>query len=69
MKKSILSVLAFSLLSIFVSGCASMSEPVPPTPTLMPTSPPPPTETPIIYEVEIDVVDGEGNPIPEAKII
>jgi len=39
--------------------------PIPPTITPEPTV----TATPLVYNVAIDVVDENGNPIPEAKII
>jgi len=79
MKKSIRSVFfAFALLTIS-SSCAVVSTPIPPTltpipPTLSPIPPtltPEPTATapPIVYNVAIDVVDENGNPIPEAKIV
>lgn len=71
MKKSIRSVfLAFVVLTVLLIGCAPASTPVPPTSTLiLPTFTPEPTATPIVYNVEIDVTDENGNPIPEAKII
>lgn len=71
MKKSIQSVLVvFVFLTVLLSGCAPASTPIPPTFTLVPpTFTPVPTATPIIYNAGIDVVDENGKPIPEAKII
>jgi hypothetical protein len=77
MKKMLLLVIALFLLTVLVSGCAPAATPIPPTltsvpPTLTPLPPtntPEPTATPIVYNVEIDVIDEEGNIVPEAKII
>lgn len=75
MKKMLLLVIALFLLTVLVSGCATDATPIPPTPTSIPPTPlpptltPEPTATPIVYNVELDVVDEEGNIIPEAKII
>ncbi|GMV32774.1 MAG: hypothetical protein DYG85_13750 [Chloroflexi bacterium CFX1] len=73
MKKSVISIfLAFVFLTALLSGCAPASTSVPPTFTPSPVPPtftPEPTATPVVYNVEIDVTDENGNPIPEAKII
>lgn len=73
MKKSIQSAfLAFVVLMVLLSGCAPASTPVPPTETpIPPTSTPLPTATamPIVYNAVIHVVDEDGKPIANAKII
>jgi hypothetical protein len=66
MKKSIQSALVmFVFLTVLLSGCAPASTPVPPTFTPVPTA----TATPIVYNAAINVVDENGKPIPEAKIV
>ena len=70
MKSSSFIAIAFILLSVLVNGCATDVTPIPPTfSPLPPTNTPEPTATPIVYNVEIDVIDEEGNIVPEAKII
>jgi hypothetical protein len=60
----------FVFLTVLLSGCAPAPTPVPPTFTSVPpTFTPVPTATPIVYNAAIDVIDENGKPIPEAKII
>lgn len=75
MKRSIwVTVIAFVFLSALFSGCIPVPTPVPPTFTLVPiTITPRPTSTakatPILYTAAIEVIDENGQPVPEAKII
>jgi hypothetical protein len=72
MKKSIHLVFrAFAVVTVLLSGCAPATTPSPSPipPTIPPTFTPEPSATPIVYNVEIDVADGNGKPIPNAKII
>jgi hypothetical protein len=75
MKKSFLSV--FVLLTVLGNGCVPAATPPLLTATpfpataspIPPTSTPEPTATPVVYDVTIDVVDENGTPIPDVKII
>ncbi len=70
-------IFVFLLFIGLESGCSPAStpvlpaaSPVPPTASpVPPTSTPEPTATPIVYDVTINVVDANGSPIPEAKIL
>lgn len=71
-KSTGLVVLAFVFVTVLLSGCAPAATPVPPTLTPVPptfTPVPTATATPIVYNAVVDVVDENGKPIPEAKLI
>lgn len=70
MKKTIKLIFSICIfLAVLLSGCAPTPTPLPPTSTPEPTVTPKPTATSVPYNMTIEVVDENGSPIPEAKLI